>query len=143
QQDAAGLRRTARLVAALLDRERDRGIPAERLLLAGFSQGGAMALHVGLRYPHALAGILALSCYLPLADELASEGHPANRETPVLMLHGRSDDVVPARYGRDSCERLRALGYDCRWQDYPMRHEVCPEEIQVIGAWLRERLIPE
>jgi phospholipase/carboxylesterase len=140
REDAEGIRDSSRLIAALIEREIERGIPGERIVLAGFSQGGAMALFTGLRQPNRLAGLLALSCYLPLADTLLDERQDVNRETPILMMHGRHDDIVPIRAGQASRELLAALGHPVEWHDYPMAHEVNPEQIRAIGDWLGVRL---
>lgn len=143
REDAGGIRRSARAIEALIGREIERGIPTQRIVLAGFSQGGAVALHTGLRYPDPLAGLLALSCYLPLADTLATEASSANRDTPILIMHGTQDGIIPAHYGEQGYQRLQSLGYPAIWQTYPMAHEVHPEQIQAIGAWLAERLAGE
>lgn len=140
EQDEDGVRESARLVGDLLDREREGGLAPERLILAGFSQGGAIALHCGLRYPAALGGIVALSTYLPLADRLAEERHAANARVPVLLAHGAWDPVIPRAQGWASCERLRGLGHPVEWHEYPMPHSVCAEEVELIGAWVRARL---
>lgn len=140
REDGIGIRNSARTIRTLIEREIGRGIPSDRIVLAGFSQGGAMALHTGLRYPDPLAGILALSCYLPMADNLSDEGSAANRATPILMMHGTHDEVIPVHYGEQCFQRLQTLGYPTHWQSYTMGHEVCPDQIQVIGAWLAERL---
>ncbi|HCB14657.1 MAG TPA: carboxylesterase, partial [Gammaproteobacteria bacterium] len=110
QEDPDGVYASERGIYALLEREKQRGVPAERIVLAGFSQGGAMALHTGLRYPDRLAGILALSCYIPLAGKLSSERRPANQTTPVFMAHGDYDAVIPMRYGQQGAEALKCLG---------------------------------
>ncbi len=136
RQDAAGVRASAVAIQALIQREIDRGVPAERIVLAGFSQGGAMALYTGLRYPERLAGILALSCYLPLADTLADERQAVNVDIPILMTHGRFDQVIPPRHAAASRDLLETLGYTVEWHEYPMAHEVSLEEIQQIRAWL-------
>ncbi len=136
REDPDGVYDSERALVALIEREKQRGIAAERIVLAGFSQGGAMALHTGLRYPEQLAGILALSCYIPLADRLNAERHPANQATPILITHGDYDAVIPIRYGQLSLERLQSLGYQPQWHDYSMGHEVCWEEIRDIAAWL-------
>ncbi|KAB2927686.1 MAG: alpha/beta hydrolase fold domain-containing protein [Candidatus Contendobacter sp.] len=136
QEDPEGVYASERAIYALLEREQQRGIPAERIVLAGFSQGGAMALHTGLRYPDRLAGILALSCYLPLASKLNSERRPANQQTPIFMAHGDYDAVIPIRYGQQSAESLRRLDYRLEWQDYDMGHEVCWQEIRDVAKWL-------
>ena len=140
QQDQAGICDSERIVHRFLQAELDAGIPATRIVLAGFSQGGAIALHAGLRYPQRLAGLLPLSTYLPLSDRLAAERSAANAEVPILMCHGRFDPVLPYVMGESSCEYLRSLGYRVEWREYPMQHQVCAEQIGHIGAWLRERL---
>ena len=140
QEDPDGVYASERDIYALLEREKQRGVPAERIVLAGFSQGGAMALHTGLRYPDRLAGILALSCYIPLAGKLNSERRPANQPTPIFMAHGDYDAVIPMRYGQQSAEALKALGYAVEWSDYGMGHEVCWQEIRDIADWLKRVL---
>lgn len=136
REDEAGLRASQRRVAALIDRERQRGVPAERIVLAGFSQGCAMALLTGLRYPERLAGIVGLSGYLPLPAQLDAERHDANRLVPIFLAHGTADPVVPMARALASRETLRGLGYDVEWHDYPMPHSVCVEEIGDLNAWL-------
>jgi phospholipase/carboxylesterase len=138
--DERGVRASQQLVEALLAREKSRGIPAHRLLLAGFSQGGAIALQTGLRHPERLAGIMALSCYVPLATTLEPERAAANRDVPVFMAHGLYDPIIPARLARESRDLLARLGYDVEWHEYPMEHSVAPEEVAAIGAWLRRVL---
>ncbi len=135
-EDEAGIRDSGQRLRTLLDREVARGIRAQRIVLAGFSQGAAMTLHVGLRYPEPLAGLLALSGYLPLADSVAEERSAANQGTPILLAHGTDDDVVRPSRGRDARGRLLALGYAVAWREYPMGHEVCWAEIRDVGAWL-------
>jgi phospholipase/carboxylesterase len=139
--DEKGVRESQAQIEALIEREAGRGVPRARIVLAGFSQGGAIALHTGLRHPHALAGVMALSTYLPLADSFAREAAPANARTPVFMAHGTHDPVVPYAMGWGSRELLVRAGYDVEWHDYPMPHSVCPEEVHDIGAWLR-RVLP-
>lgn len=136
REDEGGLRASQRRVAALIDRERQRGVVSERIVLAGFSQGCAMALLTGLRYPERLAGIVGLSGYLPLADRLDAERHDANRLAPIFLAHGSADPVVPMARALASRETLRNLGYDVEWHDYPMPHSVCMEEIADLEAWL-------
>jgi phospholipase/carboxylesterase len=138
--DERGVRDSQRLVEALLAREKSRGIPARRLLLAGFSQGGAIALQTGLRHPERLAGIMALSCYVPIAGSLEPERTEANRDVPVFMAHGLYDPIIPVRLARESHDLLARLGYDVEWHEYPMEHSVSPEEVEAIGAWLRRVL---
>lgn len=140
REDPEGVYASERAIFALVEREKQRGIPAERIVLAGFSQGGAMALHTGLRYPDRLAGILALSCYIPLAGKLDSERRPDNQRTPIFMAHGDYDAIIPMRYGKQSAEALEGLGYSVEWQDYGMGHEVCWEEIRDVAKWL-ERVL--
>ena len=135
-EDAEGIEHSRGQIEALIARERQRGVAPERIVLAGFSQGGAMALHTGLRHPERLAGILALSTYLPLADRLPAEAHPANADTPIFMAHGLHDPVVPLPLAETSRQYLESLGYRIEWHTYPMEHSVCPEEITDIRAWL-------
>ncbi len=139
-QDEKGLDRAASWIEALIEREAARGIPAERLVLAGFSQGGALALHTGLRFAAGLAGIMGLSTYLPLRDHLAQAQAMANRDTPIFLAHGHQDAVLSIDLGTASRDALEALGYTVEWHDYPMAHQVCLEEIRDIGAWLRRVL---
>ena len=141
--DAVGVHESQAQINALVEREVKRGIAAENVVLAGFSQGGAVALQTGLRYPAKLAGIMALSTYLPLADSLPQEAAAANKPTPVFMAHGIYDPVVPLMMGAGSMTFLAGLGYLIEWKQYPMQHSVCAEEIQDIGAWLRRVLLGE
>jgi len=136
REDEVGVRASHALVETLIARERSRGIPVERLVLAGFSQGGAIALFTGLRQPERLAGIMALSTYVPVAAALAREEQAANHDTPIFMAHGTEDPVVPYRLGTSSRDLLRELGHAVEWHDYPMPHAVCPDEIADIAAWL-------
>lgn len=136
REDEAGLRSSLDAVEALLAREKERGIPASRIVLAGFSQGCAMALLTGLRHRERLGGIVGLSGYLPLAASTAAERSDANALAPIFMAHGTHDNVVPIARGRDSCELLRKLGYDVSWHEYPMAHSVSMEEIAAVNAWL-------
>lgn len=140
--DEAGVRESERAIGKLLAKERARGIASERLVLAGFSQGGALALQTGLRYPERLAGILALSTYLPLADTLAQEAAASNRRTPIFMAHGTQDPVVPYAMGSASRQALSGFGYEVEWREYPMPHSVCLEEVNDIAAWLKRVLNP-
>jgi phospholipase/carboxylesterase len=142
REDGDGVRASQKEIEALIARERGRGIPPSRLVLAGFSQGGAMALHTGLRHPERLGGILALSCALPLADQLADEAAAANRDVPILMAHGTHDDVIPLARARRAHDTLIGLGFRVEWREYPMPHAVCPEEIAEISMWLGARLHP-
>jgi phospholipase/carboxylesterase len=138
--DVPGIRAAAALIDGLIDAQVTAGVPRRRIVLAGFSQGGAIALHLGLRQREALAGIMALSTYLPLEATAASELTAAGRATPVLMCHGSHDPVLAMEMGTHSRELLRALGVSVDWHEYPMAHAVCPAEIQDIAAWLRLRL---
>jgi phospholipase/carboxylesterase len=140
QQDEAGIRTSIKHLEALIAREQERGIPAERILLAGFSQGGAIALAGGLRYPQKLAGIVALSTYLPLAASLAAERSAANADIPIFWGHGTVDPVVVLQRGADSRAALEALGYHVDWHTYLMPHSVCPQEIADLKQWIGERL---
>jgi len=140
--DERGVRESQAHITALIEREARRGIAAQDIVLAGFSQGGAIALQTGLRHPQKLAGVMALSAYLPLAESLLQEAAPANKTTPVFMAHGTYDPVVPLMMGAGSMTLLTGLGYAVEWRQYPMPHSVCPEEIQDIGAWLRRVLNP-
>ena len=127
-------------VEALIARERARGIAASAIVLAGFSQGGAIALQTGLRQAERLAGILALSTYLPLPDALKGEASPANRDLPIFMAHGTEDPVIPLSWAARSRDALTSLGYAVEWHEYAMPHSVCAEEIADIGDWLRRIL---
>ena len=140
QEDAASIRASAELIAQYIQAETERGIPAEKIILAGFSQGGALALHTGLRHPARLAGIIVLSAYLPLPDRLQAEASEANRDIPIFMAHGLTDPVIPPAQGLASAEALQQAGYAVDWQEYPIPHAVCPQEIDAIGVWLGERL---
>lgn len=142
REDEAGLRRSQAAIEALLAREQARGIPAGRIVLAGFSQGCAMALMTGLRHPERLAGIAGLSGYLPLAARTAFERHDANALTPIFLAHGRYDPVVPLARASASRDALRALGYSVAWHEYAMDHSVCMEEIADLNRWLLEVLAP-
>ena len=136
REDEAGVRASAARIEALIARERARGVAAERVVLAGFSQGGAMALHTGLRHPERLAGILALSCSLPLAEHLATEASAASHTVPIFMAHGSDDAVVPLARARQARDVLAALGYRVQWREYAMPHAVCDAEVRDIAAWL-------
>jgi phospholipase/carboxylesterase len=138
--DPAGVRESHRRVEALIEREEERGIAAAGIVLAGFSQGGAMALHTGLRHHERLAGILALSSALPLADALAAEASAANRDVPIFMAHGTYDPLIPLARARSVRDRLLELGYEVAWREYPMPHAVCAEEVSDFAAWLRDVL---
>jgi len=140
REDEAGVRESQKALEALVARERERGVPAGRIVLAGFSQGGAMALHTALRHAERVAGVLALSCFLPLADTLEAEASPANRGAPVFMAHGTDDPLIPLERGRAARDRLVAAGYRVEWHEYPMPHAVCDAEIRDVAVWLGRAL---
>ncbi len=137
--DEAGIRESQRAIEALINQEISRGVPANRIVLAGFSQGGAIALHTGLRCSQGLAGILALSTYLPLASSLEAETSSANRSIPIFMAHGEQDTMIPISIAESSFKELVRHGYKVEWHEYPMAHSVSVEEITDIGAWLKRR----
>jgi phospholipase/carboxylesterase len=139
-EDAAGIRESAETVRQYIAREVVGGVPEHRILIAGFSQGGAIALHTALRHPQPLAGVLALSTYLPLPDTLAHQASAANRDTPIMMCHGQRDPIVPHGLGEASRDFLQSMGYTVRWRSYPMEHQVCMEEVVDIADWLKSRL---
>lgn len=138
--DAAGIAESVATTHALIDREIERGVAGERILLAGFSQGGVIALHAALQYPQTLAGVAALSTYLPLADELARKRTPENADIPVFMAHGLYDPVLAIELGRKSHAALKQFHPNVAWREYPMEHAVCPEEVLDLGNWLRQIL---
>ena len=140
REDEGGLRASQRDIEALIAREKERGIPASRIILAGFSQGCAMTLQTGLRHPEKLAGMLCLSGYLPLAPVTAAERTEANLQTPIFMAHGRQDHVVPFLRAEQSRDALQALGYQVEWHAYQMQHSLCLEEVQDISKWIRKVL---
>ena len=142
REDEPGLRASQAMVEALIAKEKARGIPAERIVLAGFSQGCAMTLQTGLRHPEKLAGLMCLSGYLPLAGTIATESSSANRTTPLFMAHGRQDPVVVMQRAEQSRDLLNTLGYQIEWHEYQMQHSVCPDEIEDIGLWLA-RVLPK
>jgi phospholipase/carboxylesterase len=135
-EDETGIRESQAQIGSLIEREKTRGIPARRIVLAGFSQGGAIALQTALRYPERLAGVMALSTYLPLVTKLAAERHAINGDIPILMAHGSYDPMIPMPRAQQSRDALQALGYAVEWHEYPMPHSVCPEEIADIAAFL-------
>ncbi len=134
--DEKGLRQSQAQIGALIARENERKIPFKNIVLTGFSQGGAISLQTGLRYPETLAGVMALSSYLPCSDSFTAEATSANAKTPVLIAHGTEDPVVPHAMGKSSYDRLLGAGYKVDWREYPMPHSVCLEEVRDIGAWL-------
>lgn len=140
REDEKGLRASQAMVEQLIAQEKARGIAAERIVLAGFSQGCAMTIQTGLRHPEKLAGLLCLSGYVPLHTTIAQERHAANQSTPIFMAHGRGDQVIPIIRAEQSRDLLRSLGYEVEWHEYLMPHSVCQEEVDDIGAWFRRVL---
>ena len=139
-EDEAGVRSSDAALRALIGRENDRGVPSERIVLAGFSQGGAMALYCGIRMPDKLAGLIGLSCYLPIAATFAAERQAANQTTPIFMAHGSLDAVVEPQLGDTTRALLVESGYSVEWHGYPMGHSVCAEELAAIAAFLQRVL---
>jgi phospholipase/carboxylesterase len=140
REDGEGLRLSQEAVEALISGEEARGIAANRIVLAGFSQGGAVALQTGLRHPQRLAGLMVLSSYLPLAGTVEAERHEVNRDVPIFMAHGTDDPMIAIGRAQQSRKMLEALGYAIEWHEYRMPHSVCPQEIADIAAWLRRIL---
>lgn len=136
REDEAGLRQSRSAIDTLIARERDRGIPARRIVLAGFSQGCALTLMTGLRHPERLAGLVGLSGYLPLAALTAAERHTANADVPIFLAHGTDDPVIPLARATASREALVAMGHPVEWHTYPMPHSVCMEEVADLNRWL-------
>ena len=142
REDEHGVRASQVLIETLIGREKERGTKAERLVLAGFSQGGAIALQTGLRHPERIAGIMALSTYVPVGETLTAEASAANRDVPIFMAHGSYDPVIPLGRAEQSRGLLQSLGYPVEWREYGMPHSVCPEELADIGVWLGKVLGP-
>jgi len=140
QVDLVGIEQSRVQINALIEREKSRGIAADHIVVAGFSQGGAMAYSVGLTYPERLAGVMALSAYIPSVDGLASQRHTANQQTPIFVAHGTQDPVVGLALGEQAVDWLQQHAYPVEWHQYPMQHQVCWEQIQQIGGWLRQVL---
>ena len=143
QEDALGIQKSAAAIVELINNEANRGIAYDKIVLAGFSQGCAMALHIGLRFPHQLAGIIALSGYLPLATMANTEKHSANAKTPIFMAHGTYDPVVTIDRAQASYALLEKMGHPVEWNEYPMEHSVNHEELADISRFLREALIAQ
>lgn len=141
KQDVAGTLHSQQLIDAYISQQIQQGIASQRIILAGFSQGGAIALYTGLRSAHPLGGILALSTYLPLADHLVAEAHQVNQQIAIFMGHGEYDPVIPVQHGEKSCAYLQQLGYTVEWHSYPMQHNVIASEIVDISHWLQQRLV--
>jgi phospholipase/carboxylesterase len=142
REDERGVRASQALIEALISREKERGAASGRLVLAGFSQGGAIALQTGLRHPERIAGIMALSTYVPVGEKLSAEASAANRDVPIFMAHGSYDPIIPLVRAEQSRALLQSLGYPVEWREYGMPHSVCPEELADIGAWLGTVLGP-
>jgi len=142
REDERGVRASQVLIEALIGREKERGTKAGRLVLAGFSQGGAIALNTGLRHPERIAGIMALSTYVPVEEKLSAEASTANRDVPIFMGHGSDDPIIPLVRAEQSRNLLKSLGYPAEWHKYAMPHSVCPEELADIGTWLGKVLGP-
>ena len=140
REDEAGLKASQLEIEALIAREKARGIPASRIILAGFSQGCAMALQTGLRHGEKLAGLMCLSGYLPLADKVSNERSNESVGVPIFMVHGRGDGVIPIARAEQSRDLLKALGYQIEWHEYMMQHSLCQEEVDDISAWLKRVL---
>ena len=140
-QDGTGIRASQARIEAFIAVEVQRGIAPANIFLAGFSQGGAIVLHTGLRHAARLGGLIALSTYLPLAESVREEAHPDSAATPIFMAHGRSDTVVPYDLGKKSAQLLESNGYMLDWQEYDMAHSVCMDEVRAIEAWLAQRLV--
>lgn len=140
REDVEGMTESADRIAEYVRRERELGVPPGRVVLAGFSQGGAVALHGGLRFPERLGGIVALSTYLPFRSRIAAEVSQTNRDVPILMCHGRNDPVVSYELGETSRDVLREHGYEVEWHAFPFAHEVSLDEIAVVSRWLGQQL---
>jgi len=141
KEDERGLRESQRLIEDMIARENKRGIPSSRIVLAGFSQGGVITLQAGLRQPKRLAGLMALSAYLPMSPMVEVERNAASNSVPIFMGHGIADDIVPLALAKMSRDTLIKLGYEVEWHQYQMPHSVCPEELADIGAWLKRVLL--
>jgi phospholipase/carboxylesterase len=141
-EDFAGIDASAVAIGDLIKAENQRGVATQRIAIAGFSQGGAMALHIGTRHPEKLAGVIALSCYLPRSSEFATARTVANQATPIFMAHGTQDPVVPYPLGDESGRLLQSAGYPLEWHAYPMPHSVCEPEVADLRAWLKRVTAP-
>jgi phospholipase/carboxylesterase len=139
QEDIESITESDKLIIQYINAEIEKGIAPNKIILAGFSQGGAITLHTGLRYPEALAGLLALSTYLPLPDQLQQES-TTDKSIPIMMAHGIADPIIPVDHGKASCQTLKDLGYSVEWHEYMMQHAVCLEEINAISAWIKKVL---
>jgi len=139
-EDEVGIRKSQLMVENLINRELERNIPSEKIILAGFSQGGAIALQCGLRYRKKLAGILVLSSWLPLMHTVIKEQAEANKDTPIMLMHGNQDNVVPLAWGKKSYDYLKQIGCNATFNTYTMQHSMCPNELADIGQWLKKLL---
>lgn len=138
--DSQGVKESSVLVADLIEKEIAQGIPANKIVLAGFSQGGVIALNLGTRYEKSLAGIMSMSSYMSEPETLSSEAHKANKNTPIFVAHGTHDEVVPIFMGNAAFKVLESNGYPVMWQEYPMQHNVCAQQLSDISNWLQEKL---
>ncbi len=138
--DSQGVHESADLVAELIESEMQKGIPANKIVLAGFSQGGVIALHLGTRFAHSLAGIMSLSSYMSESEKLQAEAHHANQKTPIFVAHGTHDDVVPVFLGNAAFKVLESNGYSVTWHEYAMQHNVCAQQLADISTWLQQVL---
>ena len=138
-EDVGSIIESSNLIHGYIDTEVKKGIKSNKIIVAGFSQGGAIALHSGTRYTSRLAGILALSAYLPIPENLKKEASK-HKETPIVMAHGRDDNIIPVEQGRSSCQTLIENGYKIEWNEYIMQHTICPEEILMIRNWIKNQL---
>jgi phospholipase/carboxylesterase len=140
KEDEQGIRKSEEMIKQLISKELALGIPSEKIILAGFSQGGAIALHCGLRYPEKLAGILVLSSWLLLSKTVKAERNIANQQTPILMMHGTDDPLIPISWAVNSCNYLKEIDCHATMSSYSMQHTVCSEEVAAIGVWFRKLL---
>jgi phospholipase/carboxylesterase len=138
--DSQGVKESSEQVANLIEKEISQGIPANKIVLAGFSQGGVIALHLGTRYEKTLAGVMSMSSYMSESEKLIDEGHSANKNTPIFVAHGTHDDVVPIFMGNTAFKVLESNGYQATWHEYAMQHNVCMQQLNDISAWLQEKL---
>ena len=138
--DSQGVNESSIFVKALIEQEMAKGVPANKIVLAGFSQGGVIALNLGTRLEHSLAGIMSMSSYMSEPEKLSSEAHDANKQTPIFVAHGTHDDVVPVFMGNAAFKVLESNGYQATWHEYAMQHNVCNQQLNDISAWLQDKL---
>ena len=136
KQDAIGMAESQATLEAIIQEQLDQGIPSENIIIAGFSQGGAVVYHTGVRSQHKLAGMLTMSTYLPFSDDVDKQRSPINQSTPIFASHGSLDPMIPISFGKTSAEKLISLGYQVKWKSYPMEHNVVMEQIKDIGEWI-------